>query len=74
MRTLMSLDWGLQKPIVIGSGSRGSPKNNGPFPKRAEAARRRPIPVMTQVSGRSFSLKRSEKNKNHVAGKSANEA
>jgi hypothetical protein len=72
MRTLTSLDWGLQKPIVIGSGSRGSPKNNGPFPKRAEAASRRPIPVMTQVSGCGFSSKSSEKNQNHVAGKSAN--
>jgi hypothetical protein len=59
---------------VIGSGSRGSPKNNGPFPKRADAARRIPSPVMTKVNGRGFSLKRSEKNKNHVAGKSDNEA
>jgi len=74
MRTLRSLDCGLQKSIAIGSGSRGSPKNNGPFPKRAETASSIPIPVMTQVSGRGFSLKSSEKNQNQVAGKSANEA
>jgi hypothetical protein len=68
------VDWGLQKFKEIGSGSRGSAKNKGPFPTRAEAANRIPIPVMTQVRGRGFSLKSSKKNQNQVAGKRAKEA
>jgi hypothetical protein len=71
---LRSLDWGLQKSIEIGSGSRGSAKNKGPFPRRAETANRIPNPVTTQVRGRGLSLKSSKKNQNQVAGKRAKEA
>jgi hypothetical protein len=74
MRTLRRLDGGLQKSKEIRSGSRGSPKNKDPLPKRAERASMTLIPVMTQVSGRGLSLKSPKKNQNQVAGKRANEA
>jgi hypothetical protein len=54
MSTLRTLDWGLQKLKEMGSGSRGSPKNMGPLPKRAIMASVRLIPVMTHVSGSDF--------------------
>jgi hypothetical protein len=76
MINLRTLDWGLQTSILkeIGSGSRGSEKKSGPFPKRAAKARVRLIPVMTHVNGPGLSLKRLEKNQNQVAGKRAKPA
>jgi hypothetical protein len=74
MSTLRTLDWGLPTPKEIGSGSRGSPKKIGPFPKRAPVARKTPIPVMIHICKLGLSFKSPEKNQNQVTGKRANAA
>jgi hypothetical protein len=67
-------DWGLKIPPSDGWASRGSPKNRGPFPKRAKPAATRLMMIIAVERRLGFSFKRDNTNQVQLAGSKAKPA